>query len=352
MVSGKDNVAIILGISSMAQVGCLFRLVLVSLLSADAHQMSSVLYANFVGCFAIGAISQMKDYLDEHHMSPVFFGINAGFCGALTTFSTWIFEVARWCIWWPNPAMQAVGGDWWGQRAISAIPAVLVELGVSCLGFQLGSSLLKDFSGFSSKSWAAGSQLPIDSTGGSARSLRHMTTCKYMHGQEADDVQEEAVQLKQRVGFTAVLCLCLTLPLLQISADTSLLFIMIFAPPGALLRYYLGVWLNSPRMSKDFRWGTFAANILACVLFASITILNDSHGCFKGHLWTAGVLKGIGFGFCGSLSTMSTLVAQLYEIPLLKTPPYFLVSCFSCLAVYVVFLGSYLALGGVDFVCA
>mmetsp|Transcript_89805 Transcript_89805/g.159714 ORF Transcript_89805/g.159714 Transcript_89805/m.159714 type:complete len:352 (-) Transcript_89805:186-1241(-) len=347
----KDNAAVILGISSMAQVGCFCRLCLVSLMSADAHQMSSVLYANFLGCFAIGAITAMKDYLEEHHMGPTFYGINAGFCGALTTFSTWIFEVARWCIWWPNPAMQAVGGDWWGQRAVSAISAVLVELGVSCLGFQLGSSLLKDFSGFTSKAWNPRSQLPLNS--GSARPdySRQMTTCEYMHGEGVEEFEgEQDLKTKQRIGFASLLCLCLALPLLRIGTDSSLFFIMIFAPLGALVRYYLGLRYNS--LSKAFRWGTFAANFLACSIFACITILNDVHGCFIGQAWTAGILKGIGFGFCGSLSTMSSLVAQLYEMELLKTPLYFFGSCLGCLSVYIVILGSYLALGGVVDVCA
>mmetsp|Transcript_147429 Transcript_147429/g.282586 ORF Transcript_147429/g.282586 Transcript_147429/m.282586 type:complete len:352 (+) Transcript_147429:37-1092(+) len=351
MGSGKDSVAILVGISALAQLGCLVRLVCTWVMSADANQMSSVLYANFLGCFAIGAVNAMKDYLDEKQLTPLFYGINAGFCGALTTFSTWMSEVARWLVWWPNPTMQAVGGDWWGLRTLSATSAVLVEVSVSCLGFQLGRSLLWDFHGFQPKSFNA-QALPI-SAGKSERVIRHMSTCHYTHGEGADEFEDPDIAPKQRLSFTFVLCMCFAIPMVLalLGKSTELLFIMIFAPLGALLRYYLGVWYNG--LSKRFCWGTFAANFIACFVFAALTIVNATHGCFKGHRWIAGLMKGIGFGFCGSLSTMSSFVAQLHEMDLFSAPGYFLASCCACLALITGILGGYLALGGVEqHVCA
>lgn len=91
---------------------------------------------------------------------------------------------------------------------------------------------------------------------------------------------------------------------------TQVLFSLIFAPLGCLLRFYISLYLN-PKILV-FPLGTFLVNMLGTGLFAlfydlqHIPSLVDTHngiGC--------GLLQGGMDGFCGTLTTISTWVAEI-----------------------------------------
>lgn len=68
---------------------------------------------------------------------------------------------------------------------------------------------------------------------------------------------------------------------------------------GCILRYLIG--LGFQRSSLSLPWGTFAANITACLIFALAVWL----GAAKGNM-SAGVKLLLLTGFCGGLSTFSS----------------------------------------------
>eukprot|EP00928_Gymnodinium_smaydae_P072025 TRINITY_DN55463_c0_g1_i1.p1 TRINITY_DN55463_c0_g1~~TRINITY_DN55463_c0_g1_i1.p1 ORF type:complete len:372 (+),score=20.53 TRINITY_DN55463_c0_g1_i1:83-1198(+) len=358
-------------IAIFAILGTLLRLLLVQLADVDDHQMSSTLYSNFVGCFVIAIVNSAKPQLDQLGLTPVFNGISAGFCGALTTFSTWNLEIVRWVVAWPSPVLRAASTD---IHAFSAVSAILTELGVSAMGFQIGhvcaeslrepteSQLKRELTVSSDY----GSHLPIRSSE-SERSrerrlaLYHTTTCPYLHGdgtkgEDSGEPYGRKQLLVYALCFASVMgMVSLYAALSTVARRFSMVFILSFAPVGALLRYYLGLWCNSWR--KHVKVGTLFANAGACLVVAACTVFEAKEHCFeKGAtdypVWWADLLLGITFGFCGALSTMSTLVAQLFEMDIYHSMVYFSLSLLVSQVLMVACLGIFLRISGLAVVCA
>ena len=87
-----------------------------------------------------------------------------------------------------------------------------------------------------------------------------------------------------------------------------MLFALVLAPPGTLLRFFLGRALN-PLSSRLPISGTLLANLLATALLSTTTLL--THLGPRRNVGQCQALRAVGDGFCGSLSTVSTFVAEL-----------------------------------------
>jgi fluoride ion exporter CrcB/FEX len=72
--------------------GVLGRLGLVALTTYDDLSVFPVVWAQAVGCFVMGLCIGSKPEI-ESVFPPLFVGLTTGFCGSMTTFSTWIFDV-------------------------------------------------------------------------------------------------------------------------------------------------------------------------------------------------------------------------------------------------------------------
>lgn len=83
-------------------------------------------------------------------------------------------------------------------------------------------------------------------------------------------------------------------------------FALVFAPPGALARFYLSLWLNGRKPS--FPLGTFAVNVLGT---AVLGLAWDLQHVPLGGVLGCQVLQGVEDGFCGCLTTVSTWVSEL-----------------------------------------
>lgn len=87
----------------------------------------------------------------------------------------------------------------------------------------------------------------------------------------------------------------------------EVLFALVFAPLGCLLRFQLSVRMN--RLVKSFPLGTFTANVFGtCVLGLAYDLQMSSAGAA---IVSCQVLQGIMDGFCGALTTVSTWVLEL-----------------------------------------
>lgn len=86
------------------------------------------------------------------------------------------------------------------------------------------------------------------------------------------------------------------------------IFAIVFAPLGCLLRFYLSLFLNAKLPS--FPLGTFAANILGTGILGMCYDLQHISGIGTSVV-SCQVLQGVMDGFCGSLTTISTWVAEL-----------------------------------------
>lgn len=79
----------------------------------------------------------------------------------------------------------------------------------------------------------------------------------------------------------------------------TVLYVALGAAVGAPLRYLADVAVQR-RHDSVFPWGTLAVNVLGSFLFGMIAALA------RGGDLSAGVVAGLGVGFCGALTTYST----------------------------------------------
>ncbi|BGP50050.1 hypothetical protein JCM10450v2_005958 [Rhodotorula kratochvilovae] len=112
-------------------------------------------------------------------------------------------------------------------------------------------------------------------------------------------------------------------------------FAIVVGPPGSILRYLVSRRLN--RVNPSFPIGTLLVNSLSVLIFAVAALLarhpRSALGC--------AALKGVQDGFCGSLSTISTLVVELRGLKTGQSYRYFGVSWAVSQALLVVVLGSW-----------
>lgn len=75
---------------------------------------------------------------------------------------------------------------------------------------------------------------------------------------------------------------------------------------GALAR--AGLLELAPVTVGEWPWATFVANILGCAILAFVITHQRTNG------WSSTRLALLGTGFCGALTTFSTVQLELYEM--------------------------------------
>lgn len=116
----------------------------------------------------------------------------------------------------------------------------------------------------------------------------------------------------------------------------QVVFAIVFAPLGAMLRFHLARQLNARVAS--FPLGTFAANVFGtCVLGMVWDLQHSREGAY---IVSCQVLQGIADGFCGALTTVSTWVLELDALRLRHAYIYAIASLGVCLACMVTIMGT------------
>lgn len=91
---------------------------------------------------------------------------------------------------------------------------------------------------------------------------------------------------------------------------------MVFSPIAVYMRYWLSRLLNPVLFARKFPLGTFSCNVLATLVLAVLAVLQ--FGAPTSVLMAGGiscqVVRALADGFCATLSTVSTLVAELHSI--------------------------------------
>ena len=121
------------------------------------------------------------------------------------------------------------------------------------------------------------------------------------------------------------------------------LFSLVFAPLGCILRFYASIRLNS--LISSFPLGTFTVNIAGTVILGIFWDLQHSPpgaagGRVGGGLVGCQVLQGVQDGFCGCLTTISTWVLEMTALKRKHAYIYGGISISVALVFLVVIMGS------------
>ncbi|KAN0102134.1 CrcB-like domain containing protein [Hyaloscypha variabilis] len=129
------------------------------------------------------------------------------------------------------------------------------------------------------------------------------------------------------------------------------LFSLVFAPLGCILRFYASIRLNA--LISSFPLGTFVVNVTGTVILGICwdlqhAPLSAAGGGVGGGLVGCQVLQGVQDGFCGCLTTVSTWVLEIMGLKRKHAYIYSLISMSVGLAFLVVIMGSLVWSSGVS----
>lgn len=122
----------------------------------------------------------------------------------------------------------------------------------------------------------------------------------------------------------------------------AVLFPIVFAPTGCLLRFYVSMKLNS--LVPSFPLGTFAANMFGTAIEGMCYDIQHVgvgvNGSVGGGIVGCQVLQGVQDGFCGCLTTVSTWVGEINGLRRRSAYLYALSSIVGGFCLMVVIMGS------------
>lgn len=300
----------------------------------------TVMYAQILGCFIMGYISEFQSILTStaapRHWRLLYIMIATGLCGSITTFSTWQLESNKLFLMQLDPTYGSIGSNYHGGRALEwllaiwsgfIIPLAALQGGMHLAQIQknaiIATTAVAESIARSNERGVSvigvGAAVGSISTASSASSTSRM--------QHIVQASLELFIILAYAGCTAAICI--------LTLATGWLFIAytcLLGSVGAYCRYLLAVWFNtasrpaSGRAScggclddrstgkRTFPLGTFIANIGGSVLLAVVTVVSKTVVSYHDHDIQS-LLYAVSIGFCGCLTTMSTFVLELHRLP-------------------------------------
>ncbi|KAI1125693.1 CrcB-like protein-domain-containing protein [Nemania abortiva] len=222
--------------------------------------------------------------------TPLHIGLATGFCGSFTTFSTFMRDcftelsgIAA-----PTGLAPSPGRDFMGVAAV-----LFVTIGSCVTGLKLGAHIAIFLRGFNRR-------VP-------RRVVRWLDYASLVLG------------IGAWIGAVIMAVVPPDRPGGPVSHATEtwrgqVLFGLVFAPVGCLLRFVVSMRMNS--LVVGFPLGTFVVNILGTLVLAVAWDLQrlpnrDISARIGRDLISCQVLQGVQDGFCGCLTTVSTWVLEL-----------------------------------------
>ncbi|KAA1079327.1 hypothetical protein PGT21_008233 [Puccinia graminis f. sp. tritici] len=270
--------------------GLLTRLGITAIGNFSGQNVFSLLLVQVVGCLIMGTSVSLQTRFGKIH-SLLYFGITTGFCGSVTTFSSWMLQV-----------FQAFSNT--SKFSRSRFSDFLDGLNITYVTIALGLFSLQTglFLGNAVENIIASKTRATN---------LNTSTCS----SRRDTFAHRKIP---------TILIILTGPLTWLGS--VFLFIwgpngwrgpvtysMIIAPTGTVMRYYLAKF-NTRRLSidKGFPTGTYLANVIATALLALFSALQYTSTARNHREYCAG-LQGLRDGFCGCLSTISTFFLELHR---------------------------------------
>lgn len=309
-----------------AVLGTLARLGIIALGSFPGAPVGegSVLWANFAGCVVMGLLvsNESQSLFHRGHGgasrgAALYAGLTTGFCGSLTSFSSFALDTFRLLA---NVMPMHRWGAAGGRNFIGVVAYAIATAALSLAGLQFGAHLAR-----------LSASLPVPALAAAAAAAG--TTPGTATATSAHWLRAGGGILLPAAGaaaWTAAIALSATRAAAQLPVSCA------FAPVGVFARFWLSRTLN-PRL-KRFPLGTFAVNTAAVLVLGAVAV---------GRTRRAGpacrVLAGVADGFCGCLSTVSTLAVELRNLRTSHSYAYALTTASIGLAIMVSVLGSWVS---------
>ncbi|KAK6333305.1 hypothetical protein TWF718_011122 [Orbilia javanica] len=309
--------------------GALARIGLSTLTTYPGSPIAGVIWANFAGCFVMGFMAEeirffavpatpvsngrpngneeeLKLATEINHWSndkkgiPLYVGITTGFCGSLTSFSTWMRD-SFWAMSNTHPAHPRYRG----YNVEALLAQIIATVALSVCGLKSGAHFALFLRPF----------IPTVPT-----SFRpHLDIVGMILGPAC---------------WIGVVMMAIFIPKWR----GIVLFAGVFAPLGTLLRFLASKRLNP--LLPSFPLGTFSVNVSGSMIDAVFILLQSYSGVsFVG----CEILQGLEDGLCGCLTTVSTWVVEVTTLRRSHAYRYGVASVLCGFASFVVILGTYVS---------
>lgn len=272
-----------LAFASMAIAGTYARM---GLFMLTRFERFGVVWANVTGCIIMG----LQQSVFHNEISVI---AGTGFCGSLTSFSSLILDFYQ--------VSTTPQSNWatYGYGVMVFMAYFIIEVACPCVAYQFG---------------------------------RHIgRLCVYVNLVLPDRYQNALLwmlALAGVCGWAAVLVLAIVLH------DRFWPLMGVFAPLGLYLRFWL-----SKLNTAELKFGTFIANMLATSIACTLFILSSPRVAKTDSQLS--ILNALINGFAGTLSTVSTFVAELHTLHLPRAYIYGILTLGTGWILAVITMGSY-----------
>lgn len=299
-----EEVRLLLILTFFAIIGVLARKGITVLTTYNGAFVGGVIWANFTSCIIMGMMIQTERSWASIGLKatiPLYVGLTTGFCGTFSSFSSLILEA------FVKSADISIGKYYHypnGAYGIMECASVIIShMAVSIAGLHFGKHLIK----------------------------QHDPLIPRVN------LIEDIIAICGVLAWIAVICLII------IKSWRSWTFACIVSPIACWTRYYVSKLLNS--RIKRFPLGTLTVNIFATLVLAILNLINrgkiSGGGRIVNTVLTCHMLQGLEDGYCGTLSTVSTFVVELYTIKSPQSYKYGFVSLAVSYIIMLLILGSY-----------
>ena len=273
-----------------------------------------VLWPNFGGTLIMGFLAA---HPNANKTVPLYIGLTTGFCGSLTSFSTFMRDIFLAFLNHLNaPATPAPLPREDGYSFMAGLAVVIITVAACCSALKAGAHLAL---------W----------------SHRFTPAPPFRHARAILDPLVVFLAWGAWLGSVFMSIWPPDRHQLHEAWRGQALFACVFAPLGCLLRFYISLKLNP--VIPSFPLGTFAVNIFGTAVLGMAYDLQHvnirSSGASGGRV-ACQVLQGIMDGFDGCLTTVSTWILEIDRLKTGHAWKYAFASIAAGVAVLVVVMGS------------
>ena len=278
------------------------------LISTDDTSLGNVIFpeliSNILGSFIIGLFVARKERIVKR-WPAIYVGITTGFCGCLTTFSSWI-----------SCSGHFFAYGYIGRGVMTLIVGMACSYTACDVGHSIGSWLSDQTRPKSRQDPVVRVEMAnMDPSKTSTRNSSRSSTEDNTDPKRAKNVSNHQTEFLLAIASAVILLVTFlalfTLAALEDRKNQSVLFLgLLLSPPFALIRYAMGF---RNKLHPEFPLYTLFANALGTLLsvicggLVSADSVNPSRG-------TTIVLEAIVLGAAGSLSTVSSFVNEVRQL--------------------------------------